>query len=125
MSVFGTWLLGAMNAQGMDARRLALALNVSEGSVHGWLYKGAIPSVRNLAELARLTGVGVETIIELALGFSVAPSPSPAEREQRRAAILARLPRFAEIAEKVAVLPAEQQDAYLSIIERMLPGGLP
>lgn len=119
-SVFATWLQGAMDAQGIDARRLALALGVSEGAVHGWLYEGTIPGMRNLVELGRLFNVATEAVIQVA-GYDVIPSKTPGERERRRAEVLARLPRFAEIAEKIAKLSPQKQDAYLSVIEKMMP----
>jgi transcriptional regulator with XRE-family HTH domain len=119
-SVFATWLSGAMNAQGYDPRRLARALSVSEGTVHNWLHQGAMPNLHNIVELSRVFNVGTETLVQLA-GYDVVVSGSPDERERRRAELLAKLPRFAEIAEKVAKLPPVKQDAYLSIIEKMVP----
>lgn len=119
-TIFATWLLGAMNAQGKDARRIALTLGISEGTVHNWLYEGAIPGMKNLVELARLFDVPTESVIKIA-GYDIIPSRSPSEREQRRAEILAKLPRYAMIAEKVAKLSPAKQDAYLSVIEKMLP----
>lgn len=119
-TVFATWLQGAMDAKGMDPRRLARALGVSEGTVHNWLHEGATPSLKNIVEMSRLFGVATETVLDIA-GYDVVLSGTPEERERRRAEILARLPRFAEIAEKVAKLPLAKQDAYLSVIEKMLP----
>lgn len=119
-TLFATWLAGAMQSHGMDQRRLALALDVKEGTVHGWLKQGAIPTVKNIVQLARFFNVGTDTLIDIA-GYDVVPSKDPEERERRRADILARLPRFAEIAERVARMPAAKQDAYLSMIEKMVP----
>lgn len=120
-SVFATWLHGAMTAQGVDARRLSIELRVSEGTIHNWLFEGAIPGMRNLVELGRFFNVSTETVIQLA-GYDVIPSRTPDERERRRAEALARLPRYAEIAEKIAKLSPAKQDAYLSVIEKMIPG---
>ena len=121
-TVFATWLQGAMSANNnMEPHQLAAALQVSEGTVHNWLHQGAIPGMKNLVELGRLFGVATERVIQVA-GYDIIPSRSPEEREQRRADVLAQLPRYSEIAEKVAKLPLAKQDAYLSVIERMLPG---
>jgi transcriptional regulator with XRE-family HTH domain len=111
-----------MNAQGKDARRVSFALGVSEGTVHNWLFEGAIPGMKNLVELARLFDVPTESVIKIA-GYDIIPSRSPTEREQRRADVLVKLPRYAEIAEKLAKLSPAKQDAYLSVIEKMLPEG--
>jgi transcriptional regulator with XRE-family HTH domain len=121
-TIFATWLQGAMNAHGKDARRIALALGVTESTVHNWLFEGAIPGMKNLVELARMFDVPTESVIKIA-GYDIIPSRTPAEREQRRAEVLAQLPRYAEIAEKVAKLSPAKQDAYLSVIEKMLPEG--
>ena len=119
-TVFATWLRGAMDAKGIDARRVAIAVESSEGTVHNWLHQGAIPSMRHLVKLARLFDTPTETVVHLA-GYDVVVSGTPDEREQRRAELLAKLPRFAGIVEKMAKLTPAQQDAYLSIIEKMVP----
>lgn len=119
-TVFAAWLQGCMRANSLEPHQLALALKVSEGTVHNWLHEGSIPGMKNLVELGRLFNVATERVIQVA-GFDIIPSRSPEERERRRAEILVQLPRYATIAEKVARLPAAKQDAYLSVIEKMLP----
>lgn len=121
MSAFSTWLRAQMAQRGMDQRQLAQRLGTGDSTVHGWLEQDAQPNVRSIVLLSRLFGVPTDTIIQLA-GFDIVHSMSADEREQRRAELLVRLPRFGEIAEKIARMPPEKQDAYLSVIERLLPG---
>lgn len=124
MSLFATWLRAEMAARGYDQRQLAQVLGVGESTVHGWLMQGSIPTLRTTLLLARTFQLSTDVIIRAA-GYDVLPSSDETVRAERRAALLAALPRFAEIAEKIARLPAETQDAYLSIIERMVPNGGP
>lgn len=120
MSVFSTWLRSEMNKRGLDNRQLAQRIGAGDSTVHGWLEQDAQPSVRSIVLLSRLFGIATDTILRLA-GYDVVVSDDEDERQARRAELLARLPRFTEIAEKIARLPPEKQDAYLSIIERLLP----
>ena len=120
MSAFSTWLRAEMAARSLDQRQLAQALGTGDSTVHGWLEQDAQPNVRSIILISRLFGVPTDTVLQLA-GFDVVLSGGNDERERRRAELLARLPRFADIAEKIAKLPPEKQDAYLSVIERLLP----
>ena len=127
MTPFSTWLRAEMARHGIDNRQLAqrlTALNkgkkIGDSTIHDWLEQDALPSVRSIVLLSRVLGVSTDTIIQL-VGYDVVVSNGDDERAMRRAELLARLPRFAEIAEKLSKLPAEKQDAYLSIIERLLP----
>ena len=120
MSAFSTWLRAEMAKRGMDQRQLAQKLNTGDSTVHGWLEQDVQPTVRSIVLISRLFAIPTDTILQL-VGYDVVHSMSADERELRRAELLARLPRFAEIAEKIARLPPEKQDAYLSIIERLLP----
>lgn len=125
MSAFSTWLRAEMAKRGLDNRQLAIQLGLGkrgagDSTVHGWLEQDAMPSVRSLLLLSRLFNVDTGTILRLA-GYDIVTSGDDAERDARRADLLARLPRFVEIAEKIARLPPEKQDAYLSVIERLLP----
>ena len=121
MTAFSTWLRAQMAQRGVDQRQLAQKLGTGDSTVHGWLEQGAQPNVRSVVLLSRLFDVATDTILQLA-GYDVVRSMSVDEREQRRSELLGRLPRFAEIAEKIARMPPEKQDAYLSVIERLLPG---
>lgn len=127
MTPFSTWLRAQMQARGIDNRQLAQALTtlnddkrIGDSTVHDWLEQGALPTVRSVVLLSRYFQVSTDTVIRL-VGYDVVVSDDDAERNARRAELLARLPRFAEIAEKLARQPAEKQDAYLSVIERLLP----
>lgn len=127
MTPFATWLRAEMKQHGIDNRQLAQKLSdlntnqkrIGDSTIHDWLERGALPNVRSVVLLSRYFNVSVETLIQL-VGYDVVSS-SADERDARRAELLARLPRFAEIAEKLARLPSEKQDAYLSVIERLLP----
>lgn len=120
MSVFSTWLRAEMAKRGLDQRQLAQRLGTGDSTVHGWLEQDAQPNVRSIVLLSRLFNVSTDTILQL-VGYDVVQSMSADERETRRAELLARIPRFPEIAEKIARLSPEKQDAYLSVIERLLP----
>lgn len=127
MTPFSTWLRAQMQARGIDNRQLAQKLTdlndgkrIGDSTVHDWLEQGALPTVRSVVLLSRYFQVSTDTIIRL-VGYDVVVSDDDTERNARRAELLARLPRFAEIAEKLARQPAEKQDAYLSVIERLLP----
>lgn len=120
MSVFSTWLRAEMSKRGLDNRQLAQRLGTGDSTVHGWLEQDAQPSVRSVVLLSRLFGITTDTILRMA-GYDVVASGDDNDRQARRAELLARLPRFTEIAEKIAKLSPEKQDAYLSVIERLLP----
>lgn len=121
MSAFSTWLRAEMAKRGLDQHQLAIKLGTGDSTVHGWLEQDAQPQVRSIVLLSRLFGVTTDTILQL-VGYDVVQSMSADERDHRRSELLVRLPRFAEIAEKIARMPPEKQDAYLSVIERLLPG---
>lgn len=128
MTPFATWLRAEMTRRGVDNRQLAQGLSalnqdkrIGDSTVHDWLEEGALPTVRSVVLLSRFFDVSTDTILQV-IGYDVVISDDEDERTARRAAVLAQLPRFAEIAERLARLPDEKQDAYLSIIERLLPG---
>ena len=120
MSAFSTWLRAEMAKRGLDNRQLARALGTGDATVHDWLEQDAKPGVRFVVLLSRLFHVSTDTVLRMA-GYDVVVSNDDEERNARRADLLARLPRFAEIAEKLTRLPPEKQDAYLSVMERLLP----
>jgi hypothetical protein len=109
-----------MSKHNMDNRQLAQAIGAGDSTVHGWLEQDAQPSVRMIVLMSRVFAVSTDTILKL-VGYDTVVSNDEGERAARRAELLARLPRFAEIAEKIARLSPEKQDAYLSVIERLLP----
>lgn len=117
---FSTWLRAEMAARGLDNRQLATSIDVGDSTVHGWLEQDALPNVRSIVSLAHLFSVPTDTIVRLA-GYDVVVSADASQRDTRRAELLAKLPRFAEIAEKITKLSPDKQDAYLSMIERILP----
>ena len=117
---FSTWLRAEMAKHGLDNRQLATKIGTGDTTVHDWLEEDTLPNVRSIVLLSRLFGVSTDTVIQL-VGFDVVASANDGERNQRRADLLAKLPRFADIAEKIVRLSPEKQDAYLSMIERMLP----
>lgn len=127
MTPFSTWLRAQMKQHGIDNRQLAQRLTqlnkgkkIGDSTIHDWLEQEALPNVRSVVLLARVFNVSTSTVLELA-GYDVVVSNGDEERTLRRAELLARLPRFAEIAEKIAKMSPDTQDAYLSVIERLLP----
>lgn len=127
MSPFATWLRAEMAKHGMDNRQLAqrlTALNddkrIGDSTIHDWLEQGALPNVRSVVLLSRAFNVSTDTILHV-VGYDTVVSGDESERTVRQAELLARLPRFVEIAEKITRLSPEKQDAYLSVIERLFP----
>lgn len=128
MTPFATWLRTEMAKHGIDNRQLAqglTALNednkkIGDTTIHDWLEQGALPNVRSVVLLSRFFNVSTDTILRL-VGYDTVASSSEGERLARKAELLVKLPRFVEIAEKIARLSPEKQDAYLSVIERLLP----
>lgn len=120
MSLFATWLDAEMHARGFDQRSLALAVGVAESSIHNWLKQDVLPNVHQLVMISRALSIPTDTVLEQA-GHIIIRSTDDGQRETRRADVLARVPRYAEIAEQLLRLSPEKQDAFLSIIEKMLP----
>ena len=76
--------------------------------------------MKGLIAIGRAFEIPTEDVI-VAAGHDVKGSDSDADRANRRLNLLTAIPRFAEIIDRVARLPPEKQDAYLSVIEGLLP----
>jgi transcriptional regulator with XRE-family HTH domain len=98
----------------------AAKIGVQPGTISKWLRRKSPPEMKGLIAIGRAFGLPTEEVI-VAAGYDVKASDTDADRENRRLALLAAMPRFAEIMDRVARLPPERQDAYLSVIEGMLP----
>jgi transcriptional regulator with XRE-family HTH domain len=124
MSVFATWLQGEIDAKGWDQRQAALKIGVRESTVHNWLHQDKSPGVKNVLRIARALNKPVEVVLEQA-GYVFDDDdvpPSGNEMAQRRADVLAALPQFAEIIDRLARQPAEKQAVYIELIHRLLLG---
>lgn len=120
--VFSLWFREELRKRGWNGKIAAEKIGVGEGTISKWRKRKTPPEMKGLTAIGRAFGVPTEDVI-IAAGFEVNASASDAERADRRLALLAAMPRFADIMDRVARLPPERQDAYLSVIETMLPNG--
>lgn len=118
--VFNLWFRDQLRARGWGGTVAAEKIGVQPGTISKWRKRKTPPEMRGLIAIARAFGLPTEDVI-VAAGYDVSASDSDADRENRRLALLAAMPRFAEIMDRVARLSPERQDAYLSVIEGMLP----
>jgi transcriptional regulator with XRE-family HTH domain len=121
MSVFGTWLQSELDKRGWDQRQAAQAIKVRESSVHNWIHQGGLPSVRNVAKIARYLDVPIEVVWDMA-GYEKPDGKAlaPDKLKEERARVLASLPQFADILDIVADQPPEPQAIQLAMIRRLL-----
>jgi Predicted transcriptional regulators len=118
--VFNLWFKEQLRARGWSGERAAAEIGVQPGTISKWRRRKTPPEMRGLIAIGRAFGIPTEDVI-VAAGHDVRGSDSDADRANRRLDLLSAIPRFAEIIDRVARLPPERQDAYLSVIEGMLP----
>ncbi len=118
--LFRVWFKQQLMARGWDGRTAAQKIDVQPGTISKWLRRKTPPEMKGLVAIGRAFGMPTEDLI-VAAGHPVIASESDADRANRRLALLAAMPRFAEIIDRVSRMPPERQDAYLSVIEAMLP----
>lgn len=117
---FNLWFREQLRARGWNGATAAERIGVQPGTISKWRRRKTPPEMRGLIAIGRAFELPTEDII-VAAGYDVQASDSDADRKDRRLALLASMPRFAEIMDRVTRLPPERQDAYLSVIEGMLP----
>lgn len=117
---FRAWFKQQLRARGWDGKTAAEKIDVQPGTISKWLRRKTPPEMKGLVAIGRAFGIPTEDVI-IAAGYPVTASETDADRENRRLALLSAMPRFAEIIDRVARMPPERQDAYLSVIEAMLP----
>jgi transcriptional regulator with XRE-family HTH domain len=118
--VFNLWFKEQLRSRGWNGATAAEKIGVQPGTISKWRRRKTPPEMKGLTAIGRAFGIPTEEVI-VAAGYDVKASDSDADREGRRLALLAAMPRFAEIMDRVARLEPERQDAYLSVIESMLP----
>jgi transcriptional regulator with XRE-family HTH domain len=118
--VFNLWFREQLRSRGWNGATAAEKIGVQPGTISKWRRRKTPPEMKGLTAIGRAFGIPTEEVI-VAAGYDVRASDTDADREDRRLALLAAMPRFAEIMDRVARLPPERQDAYLSVIESMLP----
>lgn len=121
MSVFSAWLQSELDAQGWDQRQAAGAIRVRESSIHNWLHKGVIPKSPSLIKIAMATGTPIEDVMQAAGFPDLNIIRKKAARADARAKVLASLPQFAEIIDRVARQTPAKQAAYIEMIKRIIP----
>lgn len=122
--VFNLWFREQLRSRNWDGKTAAERIGVQPGTISKWLRRKTPPEMKGLIAIGRAFGVPTEDVIAAA-GHPVIASESDTDREDRRRVLLAAIPRFAEIIDRVARMPPERQDAYLSVIEAMLPNDAP
>ncbi len=118
--LFRVWFKQQLDARGWDGKTAAEKIDVQPGTISKWLRRKTPPEMKGLVAIGRAFGIPTEDVI-VAAGYPVTASETDADRENRRLALLSAMPRFAEIIDRVARMPPDRQDAYLSVIEAMLP----
>ena len=118
--LFRVWFKQQLSARGWSGATAAEKIGVQPGTISKWLRRKTPPEMKGLVAIGRAFKMPTEDLI-IAAGYPVTASESDADREDRRLALLAAMPRFAQIIDRVARMPPERQDAYLSVIEAMLP----
>lgn len=122
MSLFGSWLLTAMNGEGMDQAGLARKLGVQDSLVSKWLNDKAKPSRRMTTKLCLLFKVPADWLLPLIDPEDVIELTDPPARDEKRAELLARLPALARLLDAVLALPLEKQATYIDLMLNLLPG---
>ncbi len=118
--VFNLWFREQLRSRGWSGETAASKIGVQAGTISKWRRRKTPPEMKGLIAIGRAFKIPTEDVI-VAAGYDVTASDSDADRADRRLALLAAIPRFAEIIDRVARLAPEKQDAYLSVIEGMLP----
>ncbi len=118
--VFNLWFKEQLRSRGWNGATAADKIGVQPGTISKWRRRKTPPEMRGLIAIGRAFELPTEDVI-VAAGYDVKASDSDADRENRRLTLLSAMPRFAEIIDRVARLAPERQDAYLSVIEGMLP----
>jgi transcriptional regulator with XRE-family HTH domain len=118
--VFKLWFKEQLRSRGWSGAMAAAKIGVQAGTISKWRRRKTPPEMKGLIAIGRAFEIPTEDVI-IAAGYDVKESDSDADRANRRLTLLSAIPRFAEIIDRVARLPPERQDAYLSVIEGMLP----
>jgi transcriptional regulator with XRE-family HTH domain len=118
--VFNLWFKEQLRSRGWSGAMAAEKIGVQPGTISKWRRRKTPPEMKGLTAIGRAFGIPTEEVI-VAAGYDVSASDSDADRSDRRLALLAAMPRFADIMDRVARMEPERQDAYLSVIESMLP----
>ncbi len=118
--VFNLWFREELRSRGWNGATAADKIGVQAGTISKWRRRKPPPEMKGLIAIGRAFGIPTESVI-VAAGYDVKGSDSDADRANRRLTLLSAIPRFADIIDRVARLSPEKQDAYLSVIEGMLP----
>lgn len=76
-SPFAEWLARQMQLRGMNQSVLARELKTTHGTVWSWLNRGVQPSSEMCGRIARLFGVPVQEVLELADRITIDDASGP------------------------------------------------
>lgn len=106
-----------LDSQGKTWAWLARETNLSQSTFTEWKQDpDRIPELNKLALVAGKLRVSLRVLIE-ACGYPVDESADYADRQARARALVAAVPKLAEVAEDLARLRPDDQDSILSLIE--------
>lgn len=109
-----------LKRQGKNWAWLARETNFSEGTFSNWKSDpGRVPDLYTLALVSSKLKISLRVLIE-ACGYPVDESVEYTDRQARARALVAAVPRLAEVAEDIAKLKPDDQDALLVTIETWL-----
>lgn len=110
----------ALDQQGQTWAWLSRKTGIAQATFVNWRQNAKIvPELESLAAVSGKLGVPLRTLIE-ACGYPVNESADYADRTARARALVAAVPRLADVAEDLASLRPEDQDALMTMIEDYL-----
>lgn len=102
---------------GQDWAWLSRQTNIAQSTFTKWKNEpDLIPDLGSLAIVASKLGTSLRPLIE-ACGFPVDDTAGYADRQARARALVAAVPRLAEVAEDLAKLKPDDQDSLMASIE--------
>lgn len=106
-----------LNSKGKTWAWLARETGFSESTFTKWKKQNVlIPELDKIALVAAKLGVSLRVLVE-ACGYPVDESVGYLDRQARARALVAAVPRLAEVAEDIAKLRPDDQESLIAFIE--------